>query len=69
MGTSKFHREVVDHKMDLEIVEQAKISTDLETNPWKRLGTRARLSGGEEPEHHTGLKLPLPREAQLIQTS
>lgn len=55
--------------MDLEIVEQAKISTDLETNSWKRLGTRARLSGGEEPEYHTGLKLPLPREAQLIQTS
>lgn len=69
MGISKLHREVIDHKMDLEIVEWAKVSTDLETNPWKMLGTRARLRGGEELEHHAGLKQPLPREAQLIQTS
>lgn len=70
MGISKLHREVIDHKMDLEIVERAKVSTDLETNPWKRLGTRARLRrGGKELEHHAGLKQPLPREAQLIQTS
>ena len=50
-GISKLHREVIDHKMDLEIGERAKVSTDLETNPWKRLGTRARLRrGGEELE-------------------